>query len=228
MGKISLGTGCFIDVYTGEEFIGDPYRGVNPMLMGVFNGGRLYMAEYFIYHSGDALEWARGLRDIQYLPLQDIDFSRLPLFIPSYRFLATGINKVFDGAYLTRIDTDTEPEALTLSIYASIPYLILRGLGVMGGLGLDPDLFIDGGWSNDSLLVRLIASMTGRRLRFRRDRVNTALYGLYALTVVDEVGEAPTIIDNLNPVYGEVTPMDLVGLDDYVRGMDSLLESVIE
>lgn len=224
--KISMGTGCFIDVFTGENFIGDPLHGVNPMLIFVHNGKPLYMAEYFIYHWGDILDWLSqihpNLSDAYYYN----GIASLPRCIPSRDYLTTEYKHAVDGINIYGLDNNHKLVDIVAGILYSLIYLVWRGVNILSNLSSINYLYLDGGWSMDTELSNLLASSLGRKVLLRRNRYSASMIGSSALAVAESIEELIKYVDELNPVEDVIKPKVIEGYGEYVELMDRLLEKL--
>jgi len=226
-GKITLGTGAFIDLYTGEEFIGDPSIGVNPMLAWVKGVSATYMAEYFIYHAGDSLDWVSELYKCDE-GASKIDFKDLPLYLPSYSFLTTESRKRFDGAIYRDLKLSTSLKELYFAVFSSASYLISRGIKRVSELAEFNKIYVSGGWSNSNLLLNLIALFSKQKLYVRKERSYSTLYGLIPF-IIENLGiKQYNMIDVLRPIEETIEPEEEYYPSEYIEKLESLYEATIK
>ena len=219
--KITMGTGCFLDLYTGSDFIGDPNAGVNPMLLYV-NGGPKFMAEYFIYHWGDILDWVNEhMYRIDKIPI-NVDFAKLPLSIPTLDYLSTEFQKSLKKFSLFGLDLDHSIKDISLAILYSMLALLNRGYSNIKQFDGINMIYLDGGWSLNRKLVQVIASILGRPVILRKYRNISSMVGAASMIYGD--GELNSkLIDNLNPVEDVIEPANLEYWDKYVERFNNLL-----
>lgn len=226
-GKISLGTGCFIDIFTGESFIGDPTYGVNPMLIMVYDGRPLYMAEYFIYHWGDILDWLKhmypNIMDAYYY-----DVSKIPPTIPTPDYLTTEFKHIVGGIDVYGLATHHEFSDIVAGIIHALIYLVRRGVGILNNLSSISRLYLDGGWSMDAELAQLLSSSLGIEVYLRRYRYGATMVGSSALAISRDMEELKDYIEAINPLEARIRPYTIKSYEEYVSNMDKLLEKLTQ
>jgi|GEM_PF-1295726 len=227
-GKITMGTGIFIDYYTDTDPIGDPSMGVNPMVAWIIDDEPRYMAEYFIYHGGDVLDSIRNLGiDIYELGIEDFDFDLIPLYIPSYTFLTTETRKRFSGAIFNGLKPHTRLKHMVQAIIASVCFLIGRGLRNIRGLDIEGDLYVSGGWSNCRLLLQIVSHFIDSKLIVRSRRSYSTMYGVIPFILSKNPQEWKSIIDYLRPIEETYVPLRDEKADGFISRLEKLYERII-
>ncbi len=225
-GKISMGTGCFIDIFTGEDFIGDPTQGINPMLIMVSKGQPKFMAEYFIYHWGDVLDWINSnLREVGNMELLG-GAESLPLVIPTPDFVSTEYKGLVEGIKIERLTLHHNVDDLSRGIIYALSYLLQRGFQKLFNLLSIERIYLDGGWSMASNLCKLVSSVISRKVYLRRWRHLSPIIGSVVLMLADDLKDVATLVDNLNPVVNVMEPVKLSDYDRYVQLMDNLFKKL--
>lgn len=227
-GKASLGTGCFIDVFTRDNFIGDPMSGINPMLVMVSDGTPYFMAEYFIYHWGDILDWLVG-GGVSLSEVKAGSLSQIPKAVPSPDYLTTEFRRlVRHGIKLLDIPIGIDLHKIYHAMIYSLIYLLRRGVESINNLTSIHRFTLDGGWSMDNNLTGLIASFLGRELHLRRNRDKSALIGALSLSLCEGIDDLGEIVESLNPIETVSRPISIEGLDSYIHDMDMLFDEFTE
>ena len=227
LGKISMGTGCFLDVFTGDNFIGDPYQGVNPMLVIVSKGQPKFMAEYFIYHWGDVLDWINSnFGEVGRLELFK-ETGSLPLVIPTPDFITTEYKDLVNGIKMERIALHHDLDDISVGIIYALSYLLQRGYRRLSDLLSIEKIYLDGGWSMSPNVSKLISSILSRKVYLRRWRHLSPIIGSIVLMLSDGLNDVNVIVDNLNPVVEVLDPVKLPKYyNEYVKFMDDLLKEL--
>ena len=189
--KATLGTGAFIDVYTGGELIGDPDRGVNPMLAFYMDGNPHYMAEAFIFDWGASLDDFLEKHGLGYESISKVDVDGAPynVYPPVLRStLSPESREVESGEYSLR--------DVVLSLVGAIGMFIeiLRGIKDFNEINLN------GGGAGSLVISRLIAESAGVDVVVRGDTDKATLYGAYLYLLMRRGVEWEVSLDSYRPV----------------------------
>ena len=167
--KATLGTGAFIDVYTGNELIGDPDKGVNPMLSLYIDGTPYYMAEGFIFDWGVSLDHMIKEKGFSYNSLDEIRVNG-----NSYKVYTPLLRSTFSPTKVEVYDDYTLRDVV-LSLVGSVGMFIevLREIR-----GFD-EIYLDGGGARLEIILEMIAKSANVDVIVRSYPEKASLFGGY-------------------------------------------------
>ena len=189
--KATLGTGAFIDVYTGGELIGDPDKGVNPMLSFYIDGTPHYMAEGFIFDWGVSLDKYLERFGFGYESISKVDIGE-----SSYKVYPPLLRSTLSPK---AIDVESEGYSLrdvVLSLVGSVGMYI----EVLREIRDFKEVYLDGGGVGNPLIPRLIAESADVDVVVRDGNDRTSLYGAYLYLIMRRGGDWKSFIDVYRPV----------------------------
>ena len=165
--KASMGTGLFVDKYTGASPVMATGRGLIPLLVASIRGRRWYALEGFTASAGVLLDILSSLVSKSIGELEELaGRAEHPLIvIPSLQGLQYPRRRMARGAVLGLTRNTGLPE-LALGAFTSIA---LHAAAITAALsratGEEPRILrIDGGLSKSTLMARLLSLLTGARV----------------------------------------------------------------
>lgn len=212
--KATLGTGAFIDVYTGGEIIGDPDRGVNPMLALYIDGDPHYMAEGFIFDWGASLDEFLRLSGLGYESIYKVDIEGSP-----YRVYPP----------LLRSTLSPDAQVVNMGEY-SLRDVVLSLVGAVGNFIevlreiKDFDrIYLNGGGAGNRLISKLIAESADIEVIVRRDTEKATLYGAYLYLNMRREDEWKDYLNRYRPIEYRFEPSDRYKwiIDVYREALDT-------
>jgi len=150
------------------------------------------------------------------------------LFLPTYSFLTTESRKRFEGAQFKMIRLKYGIKKFIYAVFSSVAYLVARGLRNIMRLDVEGRFYVSGGWSNNKVLLSLIASFIGREVYVRSGKSFSTLYGLVPFILGDLSYDPSEVINHLRPLEMVIEPMDLPSVSDYISAMDNYFEEIIK
>ena len=192
--KVTLGTGAFLDLYTDRELVGDPLRGINPMISYLADDGPRYMAEAFIFEWGSSLDYflkVNGLKygDLDRVMLEDTDYKPYP------PLLRSTLNPVE-----VKVDGGSSIKDLVLTLSSSISYMILS----MKELKDFDKIHVNGGGAKSEIILYLIANSSGVDILVRGEPEKASIYGAYAYYLMRYGGDYRAYLDECRPIVKRI------------------------
>ena len=191
VGKITLGTGAFIDISTGGSIVGDLENGVIPIIC--YSDGRdtVYMTEVFTYSWGDTLDTN--------LKALGMDYDEIS-YVDGMRYKGGVIKEIL---YTSRYWGEVRPKPynidiqdLILSLATSIRLLYDM---ISGYVGVER-LYLNGGGALSESIASYIASLIDVEIYTRSEPEKAALYGAYLYPILRrDRDEYMEMLDMLRP-----------------------------
>ncbi|KAL0278744.1 UNVERIFIED_CONTAM: hypothetical protein PYX00_000474 [Menopon gallinae] len=220
--KITLGTGSFVDVNTGDC----PHAslsGVYPVVAWRLRDETTYMAEGGSNDTGTTIKWAQKIGIIEN-PTDSSDLANSVrdtdgvCFVPSFSGLQAPVNDGLAAAGLIGIKPTTSKAHMIRAILESIVFRIEQLFQVMKS-ELDADfkvIRVDGGVSKNDFVCQLIADLTGTVVE-RADSTEMSVLGAVFLAGISAgVWETKSDLLSLRQVRKTFRPRERVN-EDYAE-----------
>lgn len=190
--KSTLGSGAFIDLPSGGEIIGDPFKGIYPILAFISNNGKFYMGEAFIFEWGSALDNYLEAMGYSYedIDLIDLKRDRFRVYPPVLR------STIYPNISVESFKShEFGLHDVIYSLAAGVSYLIDR----MKDFTSFKYIYVNGGGALSKKICWLIANSTDVEVRVNKYPELATLIGAYLYYVMRSGGDIDNIAVSLRP-----------------------------
>jgi len=183
--KVTIGTGCFIDINTGSQPLVSAH-GLFPLIAWVIGNEVTYMIEGPMPSVGSVIDW--GSREMGWYqdPCEteamatSVEDTHGVYFVPAFSGLAVPYQDPTARGTLLGITTSTKKEHLVRAMLESIGftcYDLLETIKMdVPNLRVSSMIKVDGGVSHNNFVNQFIANMSGRKIvRYQHPGQTTAL-----------------------------------------------------
>lgn len=190
--KLTLGTGCFAGVFTGDSPLGDVEKGVIPIMLDGLGG---FMAEAYLSSWGDLLDKYLSGVGAGYDSLESVELGRRGFKIPK-ELLVGSMPGEGGGDEVYGLDD------LVNSLVAGAGYVARLVHGVKGY----DRIYLGGGGALSRRFRHGLADVLGLEVVVRRDPRLSTLHGAYAYYLGRRGDDPHSYIEVARPVVEVATP----------------------
>ena len=190
--KLTLGTGCFAGVYTGDSPMGDLEKGVVPMMLDGLGG---FMAEAYLSSWGDLLDDFLAREGLGYDYLGEVDLGRRVFKIPG---------RLLSGSMPSRGVGDDNANIVDLvhSLVAGGSYVA----GLIRSVKEFDRIYVGGGGALSRVVRQGLADVLGLEVVVRRSPRLSTIHGAYAYLLRRRGDDPVEYIEGARPVEEVLTP----------------------
>lgn len=208
--KLTLGSGAFADKAVGETPVGDPDRGVIPIMISPVDG---FMAEVYISFWGSSLDRFLSIHGLNYSVLDSLDVElyhslNIPPILLRGSFYDVEVS----------MDLDVGIEELAYGMAGAASYIV----SLVSSVSDSRDLYIGGGGAVSHFFPEVISRVLDKNVYVRRRPELSTVYGAAAYLIKRMDGDASSFIDDVRPierVYRGSDDMRWV-FEKYVEGLE--------
>ncbi|XP_069946675.1 glycerol kinase 5 isoform X1 [Cherax quadricarinatus] len=174
--KVSLGTGAFLDVNTGNKAHAS-VKGIYPVHGWKDKEGLIHMAEASSNDNGTVIEWGKqiGLYDNASVTSEMANSVKGPntvFFIPAFQGIQAPLNDARATGGFLGLSADTSRAHMVRAMLESLAFRIYQMYSAMLKeadydllhLSENLPLRVDGGVAQNDFLMQMIATLTGKKL----------------------------------------------------------------
>ncbi len=180
--KATFGTGAFMQVLTGENFMVDKKNGLSSALFWKFENEKpIYGLDAGVYNVGSAIDWLKSLglfKDYKELNSfeNDCAIKRDIIFVPALSGLACPHWDRSASGMWAGLSLDTTKEDLLQSTLEGIAFRALSNFKTMNKfIKLKKTISIDGGLVNNPYFVQFLANILKKEIIVPRNNELTSL-----------------------------------------------------
>ncbi len=190
--KLTLGTGCFAGIYTGDSPLGDLEKGIVPMMLDGLGG---FMAEAYLSSWGDLLDEYLARKGLGYDYLEDLDLGRRVFRVPS---------KILSGSMPSGGAGDDDPDIVDLV------HALVAGAGYVArlihGVKSFERIYLGGGGALSRVVRQGLADILGLEVVVRGSPRLSTIHGAYAYLLKRRGDDPVGYIEGARPVEEVLTP----------------------
>ena len=180
--KVTLGTGAFVNLNTGDQIAGSRIEGVRPMIAWRMGSETRYMIETKSGNAALTIEWGKrfGLytdpRETVALAAS-VPHTEGVTFAAAFTGLDAPHNDVSARGAIMGMTANTKPAHIVRALLENIAFSVEELVNVLASdFHTHIPIKIDGGVSRNSFIVQLISSLTGSTID-RAENIESTLLG---------------------------------------------------